>query len=336
MQHTQQRLSASLAAALLSGIMLLAGPGARATCGSSYCFLDRGTSEGQLVKGAFTVDVSYQFINQTDRRAGTHGIDEVLTPNISFEEGEIELDHHREIGTDNTLIAVNVGYGITDRVMLTVDLPLVNERQHDHFDEVGEPSEFFTRDDGSSGFGDLRVGVRFGLLTGKKHRFSGDLGIKFATGSFKERNSEGDINEPSIQPGTGSTDAIVGLRWSAQVKPHTLNTFVSATQKFNGENDLDYTFGDEMVISAGFLHQASDRWTWSLQVNARHTERDEFLDERVPSTGSDLVNLSPGLRFTTDRGTQIYAHYQYPVYQDVNEAQLTPRSGILVGLSRTF
>jgi len=323
-------------ALLLTGILLFLGPGAQATCGSSYCFLDTGTSQGLLAKGAFSVDISFQFINQSNKREGSRSTDEVLTPKISFEDGEIELDHHREIGTDNTLIGIDFGYGITDRIMLYVDLPVINDREHEHFDEVGQPSEFFTKDDGSSGFGDVRAGARFGLFNGDSHRLRGSVGVKLATGSYKQHNSEGDINEPSIQPGTGSTDFTAGLRWTTQVKPHELDTFVSLAQQFNTENDLDYTFGGETVLSAGFRHRVGERWMWSVQVNARHTERDEFLDENVPATGSDLVNLSPGLRFTANGGAQFYAYYQYPVYQDVNEAQLTPRSGIRIGFSRTY
>ena len=61
-----------------------------------------------------------------------------------------------------------------------------------------------------------------------------------------------------------------------------------------------------------------------------------FLGEDVDSTGSTLVNVTPGLRFRTAAGSFLYALVQVPVHQDVNEDQLAPRFGIVAGVSRSF
>jgi len=56
----------------------------------------------------------------------------------------------------------------------------------------------------------------------------------------------------------------------------------------------------------------------------------------VPSTGSDSVSLSPGIRFGPGKQLELYSYLQIPLYQDVNEAQLAPRFGFIVGLSKRF
>ena len=76
--------------------------------------------------------------------------------------------------------------------------------------------------------------------------------------------------------------------------------------------------------------------TWSFQVNGRRADRDVFLGDGVPSTGSTLVNLTPGLRLETKTGTSIYGFVQIPVYQKVNEVNLAPRAGIMIGVSHPF
>lgn len=323
-------------ACVSAALVALPAGAAHATCGSSYCFLDTGTRDAPLVPGTLTVDVSFQYVDQSRRREGSHATDEVLAPKIDFETGSIEPDHHREISTQNTLAHVNLAYGVTERFSVYVDLPVYNDRSHEHFDDVGTPDEAFTNRDGTTGFGDVRVGVRAGWVPAPRSLLVGDLALKLPTGRYTLLDGEGAINEPTIQPGTGSTDVAAAARWIFQAVPRTLETSVSLSHRFNRKNDLHYEAGDETVLSGGFRHRLDDRWSWSFQLNWRHTGRDAFLGMPVPSTGADYLHASPGLRFTPSPGTVLYAFYQQPVRQRVNEAQLAPRSGLVLGVSRSF
>jgi len=74
----------------------------------------------------------------------------------------------------------------------------------------------------------------------------------------------------------------------------------------------------------------------SVQVKAHFRGRGTYLDAPVPSTGSRMVILSPGLRVTTPGGLGFYAYQQVPVYRHVNDAQLAMRSSVLAGVSRGF
>jgi hypothetical protein len=325
---------AGLAVALCLWLFAGALPAA-ATCGSASCFLVTGTTDGPPSRGTLLVDLSFRYVDQSRKLAGTEEVGEVLTPRIDFENEVIEPDHHREISTLDTRLQVDLAYGITDRWGVTATLPLVNDREHEHFDDVG-PGEFFTNDDGTSGFGDVRVGARYVFIVAAKNLLVGGLEAKLPTGSYRLLDSEGEINEPTIQPGTGSTDAIASLLYEHLWTPRGLDAFVSGATRFNTENSLGYRLGDEVQLNAGVRYRHGGRAAWSLQLNGRRTRRDEYLGESVPSTGSLLVNVTPGVTFDAASGTSLFAHVQVPVYQDVNEAQLAPRFGFVVGLSKSF
>src|SRR5262249_61413459 len=102
-------------------------------------------------------------IAQSRKRAGSHEVDAVLTPKVNFEEGTIEPDHHREIRTRSTQLQLDLGYGLTDRLTLVARVPLLNDKYHEHVDDVGTDEEHFSNRDGGSGFGDVEVGVRGAL-----------------------------------------------------------------------------------------------------------------------------------------------------------------------------
>ncbi len=321
---------------ILFAVVLFHAPPARATCGSANCFLVTGTQEGVSAAGILTVDLSYRFISQSRKLSGAKEVGEVLTPKVDFENGVLLPDHHREIRTQNTLVQVDLSYGVTARLTLAGSLPIINQRDHEHWDEVGEPEEHFTREDGTSGFGDVRLGARYALLVKTKDLLTGGLAIKLPTGAYTLHDSEGGINEPTIQPGTGTTDAIVSIHYAHQIVPARLEWFVSGAWRDGRKNDLDYQFGDETLLNAGLWHKAGERVTWSVQVNWRRTGRDRFRSQEVPSTGAAFTDLTPGLRLETSTGTSLYGFVQVPVRQDVNEAQLAPRAALLLGVSKSF
>jgi len=118
--------------------------------------------------------------------------------------------------------------------------------------------------------------------------------------------------------------------------PSPFEWFVSASERINGRNPLEYRVGNETVATAGMSYEASQRWVLSLQTNARHARRDDYRGEGVPSTGSDSISLSPGVRFRSGDRLELYGYLQLPVYQDVNESQLAPRMGFIVGIAKSF
>jgi hypothetical protein len=319
-------------------ILLLAARVAPAwgSCGSANCFLVTGTQEGVSEPGHVNLDLSFRYLPQDRKMEGTHSTDEVLVPKVDFENGVIEPDHHREISTLNLLTEADLSIGLTKRVGLSVTLPLFMDREHEHFDDVGTPEEHFTSSDGSTGFGDVRLLGRYAAVVATKGLLVVGGGVKLATGAYKLRDSEGNINEPTIQPGTGAMDLIGTVHYSHQWVPHRWEYFLSGSYERRGENDLDYRFGDQKLINAGFRFSPGASTVWSLQLNAQSSSHDAFQSELVPSTGSTQMALTPGVTLFSASGTAFYLHLPVPVYQKVNEAQLAARMGLVVGLAATF
>jgi outer membrane putative beta-barrel porin/alpha-amylase len=321
---------------VLMYLIAAAATPAAATCGSTTCFLSTGTREGMAGVGEVQVDLTYAYIDQDRKLDGTDRVPEVLTPRIDFENQMLEPNHHREIGTRSTLIALDLGYGLTQRLTLTGVLPLYNVRAHEHFDEVGTPNEHFSNQDGTTGFGDVQVGARYAFAMEKRDLLVAGLSLKLPTGPYHLLDSEGEINEPTIEPGTGSTDLIASIQYSRLAPAAPAEWFATGSYRRNNRNSLDYRMGDETLVSAGLRRRPGRRAAFSVQVNARRTARDDYRGEGVPSTGATLVNLTPGVRFSAAAGSSIYAFVQLPVYQDVHEAQLAPRYSLLIGFSRRF
>jgi len=317
-------------ASLLLVLVLVATP-AGATCGSAGCFLVTGTEEGLAGTGKLGFDLSYRYVDQDVKLAGSDDVSEVLAPKIDFEAGTIEPDHHREIRTQNTAVLLGVTYGLTARLTLALSLPLLQERDHQHVDEVGTAEEHFSGSDGQRGLGDLQAGVRGAFLVGERNLVMGTLMVKAPTGAYRLLDSEGAVAEPTLQPGTGSWDGIAGVQWTRLRGDGSLEWFAAGSYRRNGTNDLEYRMGGELQGSGGVRLRRGDRFEPSLQVNVRDAGRDRFLGTDVPSTGSQLWNLTPGLRFRREGGGSFYAFLQVPLHQKVNETQLAPRYGVVLG-----
>lgn len=324
-------LPAAFAAALLA-----AAAQVEATCGSTACFLSTRTQDGALGKKTFRFDLSYRYVDQSRRRLGTASTDEVLTPGINFEEGLIEPHHHREIKTGFHVLQADLSFGVTDRLTLLASAPLIGVKHHEHFVMEEGAEERFTDDDGTAGFGDLQLGARYALLPSSRDLVLVTGAVKLPTGAHQLLDTGGEITEPSLQPGTGSTDVLGGVLYSHQLQTMRSETFVTASFRHNGTSDLEYHLGDETQVGAGASRTVDGRWTGSLQVNLRHGARDRFRGSDVPSTGSTLLNITPGVRYAATRSVALYGFVAVPLYQRVNEAQLAPNVAVVVGFSARF
>ena len=302
------------AAALGAAVLFVHATTAHAGCGGTNCFLVTGTQEGMAPAGAITVDLSYRYVLMDQPQTGDDRVAEALTPAIHFDDGDIESDAHREIRTDNELLQIDVAFGVSDRTAVAIAFPLVNNRLHEHVDLAG--GEFSAQT--YSGFGDIRVTARRVFVTSLRHLFVGGLGIKTPTGAYELRNAlEGDINEPGVQPGTGSWDPIVSAYYAYQIRPRALDWFVAGSWQYATENNLDYRFGDTRILNTGvnyFFERAGRGVTLSAQLNARNAPRDEFIGRDVPSTGGTWIYLTPGARVQANDRTSLIMHVQLPVY----------------------
>lgn len=313
---------------------------AEASCGSSNCTLIRGSQSGLANEGRFVVDLSYRYIRQDDKKKGSSDFNgNVDVAKVEFESGMIEPAHHREFRTINELVQLDVSYGVTERFTVSVNIPFLNDRKHEHIDGCAGGScaggEFINQD-GTSGFGDITVTGKYAVWHTTKHLMILGAGVKFNTGEFKLLNSEGDINEPTIMPGTGSTDAVLSALYNFSFIPNRLSFFAGASHRFTTKNSLDYEFGDSTFLDAGANYALTERINLITQINTRISRRDEFLGMDVPNTGVTFINVTPGVVVSATESTSLYTHVQVPVYQRVNDVNLVPSFGVMAGVSYGF
>ncbi len=325
--------------AFLFGVLLIASftftTRVEASCGSANCFLVTGTQEGIANPGQMIFDLSYRWIPMDQVQRGSHSADVATVPRIDFANGVIVPDGHTEVRTNNQLMQLDISYGLTSAAALTLAIPFMNDRTHEHSHDDGE----FSRQDGSAGFGDIRLIGKIAPWVTTRHLAVLGAGVKFPTGEHKLLDHEGEINEPTIQPGTGSWDGLLSAHYSYQITPHKWDAFLGTSYQLAMENSKDYQFGNTFIFNGGTSASFTENEktvTGSLQVNLRHAPRDEFHGTEVPSTGGTWVYLTPGIRLAAASNMSFYAHVQFPIYQRVNEVNLVPRYGLILGVSHAF
>ncbi|MGZ8830947.1 MAG: hypothetical protein ACXW2Q_11295 [Thermoanaerobaculia bacterium] len=307
-------------------------PVARAGCGSSSCPLDLHAL-GLTDTSRFVFDLSFQYIDQDRLRHAS---------------GDFEIEHD-ERRTINRITIFQFSSLITPRFQLSVVAPYVG-RSHEHIErESGELERWRF-----GAFGDASVQGRYRVFRGSVQ--NGDslwlsAGIKLPTGAKHEESlgPEPEEAEVTIQPGTGSTDIVLGATFQGGIVRNAgvagpmgsatlIPWFASVAYRRNGSGTLEYRRGDELQVSVGSEYPVSRALHVIGQVNVRHTAKDEVgsTNENPELTGGTYVYLSPGLRFVAGHGFSTYGYVQLPAVQRVNGVQLTSRVNYLFGIQQRF
>jgi len=290
--------------------------------------LTRGTA-GLVEKGRLQVDVSFRHTDQSARRQGTEPTDTVIRPKVYLEEEVIVPGYHQDLTGSENYLQLDAAWGAGKKTTLYGSLPVFGQKDYE-VGHGGTGTSYNIR-----GLGDLVVGARRSLVSGSQRSLVLSLGIKVPTGKNGILDDfDQTILDPTMQPGTGSGDVIPSLQWS-MVGPGKAQVSLSGSYQINTTNDYRYRFGNE-VIGALTTSRAFGRVTPSLQLKLNVRGRARFVDDGVPSTGATVLYTNVGLRTTTPEGLGFYGFALFPVYKDVNEAQLAPRWALLVGLSKTF
>lgn len=309
---------------------------ASGTCGQAFCPIESAARAERLpVAGELTLDASWEYIDQDQPRIGTS----------RARVGELPSPEHDEIETLNRTYKLLAEYGITRRLAAGFLFPVV-QRNHLHLElEGGELERWnFAR------VGDVQVWGRYSLVAPANPAdwgFSLGVGLKLPTGPTHVRNEEGDVAEITLQPGTGSTDALL---LAHLVQPVSVRRvvgghawapfFASTVARITGSDGRDgYRAGTDVFVNLGAAYPVVSRLHLLGQVNFRYRDRDDAgAAEGVPerNTGGEFLFLSPGIRARLLRELWAYAVVQVPVFQRVNGIQLTADWHVLLGGSYQF
>ncbi|HWQ37592.1 MAG TPA: hypothetical protein VNM24_03130 [Burkholderiales bacterium] len=296
---------------------------AAAGCGTAFCSLSTDWS----IQGAWTdpgsrVDLRYEFIDQNQPRTGTR--------NISV--GDIP-QHHDEIRTINRNWIVGFEHTFGPNWSTGLQLPIAS-RSHSHIHNHHGAQLFeawnFTE------VGDARIvgRYRFAPELPDSGAFGLQFGLKLPTGKHNVKNTQEDLAERSLQPGSGTVDAILGGFFSGQLGDDAL-WFTDATWTSALAERDNYKPGKRVVVILGATLPWTTHRAFLLQFYAQWKDRDSGSEADPENTGGAYLHVSPGVSFE-GRRTQIYSFVQLPLYQRVNGVQLVADWALVAGLSRRF
>lgn len=308
-------------------------PELQASCGSAICPIDTLSLE-RGGKGWIRVGYEFEYVDQDQPRVGTK----------KAAVGAIH-GHHDEAYSVTRLHRWVASAGITDRLSVDLQIPFVNRsHQHVHHHHGSDIWDTWNL----SGIGDLSVQARYIFFKPdeKSHpALSFILGGKFPTGAHHEESDSGSHAEVGVQPGTGSYDVLFGLGSHQTFSVPTpggdyatLPFFVTATYQRNGESEDDYKLGNVFQANVGTSYPLTSWLGLLTQVNAKVRERDDQgrTSEEVGKTGGEFIYVSPGLEVWLSKRWSLMGLIQFPVYQRVNQIQLTSDYNLLAGLSYRF
>lgn len=314
---------ALIIAASLAGLPTLA----LASCGSAFCTVNSNwTSESALVDSGSSLDLRYEFIDQDQPRAGSKRIGVGQIPH-----------HHDEVSTINRNLLATYAHTFNDRWGIVVTAPLVNrDHLHVHNHRGAQLPERWQYTEA----GDVRVAARY------QFDYLGDpaqpaaagviFGLKLPTGKTDLVNARGAVAERSLQPGSGTTDALVGAYYHRKLPQQGASWFVQAQYQHALNSHDGFRPGQQFGADIGYRHGLTDRLGVLIQANFLVKGRDRGSQAEPADSGGKFVSLSPGLSYAISDAMQIYGFIQKPVYQYVNGVQLTADTAFVAGLSTRF
>ena len=299
-----------------------------ASCGSAFCTVNSNwTSESATTESGSVFVLRYEYINQNQPRAEGN--------NVAV--GQITRDHG-EVSTVNRNLLATFSHTFGSGFGVSVIAPIV-DRNHFHIqnddDGTQTPETWKFRE-----LGDIRVVGRYQLP------FIGDptqpstagitFGAKLPTGRTNIANAAGELAERTLQPGSGTTDAIIGAYYHQKL-PQWNSTWFAQFQYQHALNSHNgFKPGSQFGVDAGFRYGVTDKLGALVQVNALVKQRDRGAQAEPDDSGVRYVSVSPGLSYAVTETLQIYGFLQKPVYQHVNGVQLTADKAFVVGLSTRF
>jgi len=302
-------------------------------CASCGCTLSSDAAMGYSALPGWRLSVEYDYIDQNQLRSGTQAVSGV-SPGT-------ELEHQ----TINQYVTTGLSYSPSSSWNLTVLVPYVIRSHstygtYDPTQPLPELSRSF-----SSSLGDMKLmGSYQGLLP--TNNLGIQLGVKLPTGQygtavkFYSGPNAGSPLDASLQPGTGSTDVIIGAYYYAAISQNfdafVNGQFQAAVKERMDQPGNDYRPGNATTVSIGLRYEGNPRFVPQLQMNVLHKSPDTGALADVQNTAGNVAYVSPGITAQLASRLHVFAFAQLPVYSNLYGNQLFPRWTASGGVTYAF
>ncbi len=300
---------------------------APASCGASFCTVNSNwTTQGAASEPGSLLDLRYETIDQDQLRADKR--------NVGV--GQIAR-HHSEVDTVNRNLLASYSRTFDGGFGIALSVPIIDRQHHHIHNHHGHklPQQW-----GFTQLGDVRVVGRLPLRQADPALGTGNagvtVGLKLPTGKTSISNDEGDAAERSLQPGSGTTDILLGGYYQQTLAQLGASWFVQTEYRRALHEHAGYRPGAQLGLDAGVRYGLSDRLGVLLQLNGLMKRRDSGTESEPRDSGARLLSLSPGLAFAVSDSVQVYGFVELPVYRQVNGVQLTAKRALVIGASKRF
>jgi hypothetical protein len=321
-------------APMMAALTFLAAlPQHASACASCGCTLSADAAMGYSAIPGLRLSLEYDYINQNQLRSGTH--------TVSGVPDGTELENQ----TINQYVAAGISYSPNSSWNVTVLVPYVirSHSTYGIFDST-QPLPDLSRSFSSS-IGDTKLILSYqGWLP--TNNLGVQLGVKLPTGQygtavdFYSGPNAGQPLDASLQPGTGSTDIIVGAYYyqaiSQDFDAFINGQFQAAVKERMDQPGNDYRPGNATSVSFGLRYESNPRWVPQLQVNLLHKEPDTGALADVQNTAGNVAYVSPGVTAQVSPRLHVFAFAQLPVYSNLYGTQLFPRWTASAGATYAF
>lgn len=325
-------------------------------CAACGCSLSTDGAMGFANTSGFSLTLQLDYINQDQLRSGRDAVSATQVAALNTPPPGLgqEVEHQ----TVNRYTTLGLAYAPNPDWNFRILIPFI-DRSHSTYGPASNP---LTPDQLSSatvtGPGDIKVIAGYaGLLPRNNLVFQ--VGLKFPTGDYGGQNttggpvvgrhpvtfgpsgnSAGILLDTSLQAGTGSTDAILGVMYHQAVSEN-LRAFVSdqfqaaVSQKLN-QPGSDFRPGNQDTLTVGLRYENSMAVVPQIQFNLTHKCADQGALADTTDTAGTVSYLSPGVIAQVQGGLQAYAFIQLPLYSNLSGYQLFPRWTGTLGLAWRF
>lgn len=325
----------------LATLVLAAAATAAQACASCGCTLSSDwESQGFTNQPGLKVDLRYDYLNQNELRHGSGRISAADASQRTTSQGQPQ---EVEKYTRNNYLTLGLDYAFNADWGINVQLPYI-DRSHQTLgtNSNGSAPAGGAYDSKTSSLGDVKVIGRYQGFT-PQHNVGILFGLKLPTGNYTKTGISTDPTNPGdgapidrgLQPGTGTTDAILGAYFFDSLS-RNWDYFAQAMVQTALNSKDDYRPGTGYNLNVGVRYMGYAAAMPQLQLNTRYVEHDRGASADQTSTGGTLVYLSPGVVVPVTKQASVYGFVQLPVYQYVRGVQLTPRYTLSVGARFAF
>lgn len=227
---------------------------------------------------------------------------------------------------ESSMIAsYTLSYGVTDDFQIGATIGWYWGSDFIDAEDIGGGvTESATAD--PEGFMDMWITGKYRVMKGEDGHFSLLGGIKLPVGNDDQRLSNGELLEPSSQPGSGAFDFMGGVAYSRFLTSHvTLDTSMSYIWRTEAH---DYQVGDRFDADLALAWRLTDdvksmpnisvfgelAWTTLL--------KDQDGGVANPNSGGNTLFVAPGVRARFSPTASLTVSPQFPVLQQLDGDQV--------------